>query len=125
MAGVGTAIITTHQADVRTTAESLADGQMEAIKSGPYETATGGIGDYTSTIPTTTPAGYMFSTLGGSTNDGHIYGIPWDVTSDSAWSGTGDPGIQKVTIIVKSSAESGSQGVYKTIFTLTDFKVNR
>lgn len=117
-----------HMANVRTTAQKLAVSQMETIKSGPYYIAQAGQSDYTSAVPAP-PAGYRIDTLDNTSNPvtGHIYGIPWDVDSNSKWTGTKplDPGIQNITIIVQSNAELNSHGVYKEIFRLTDFKVNR
>ncbi len=117
-----------HQANVRATAEKLAISQMETIKSGPYLIAQAGKSDYTSEVPEP-PSGYRIDTLDNTSSPiaGHIYGIPWNVENNAQWTGTKplDPGIQKVTIIVQSNAELNSHGVYKEIFRLTDFKVNR
>jgi prepilin-type N-terminal cleavage/methylation domain-containing protein len=128
MQAVSTAIMTRNKADVRTTAQSLAESQIEQIKSGPYFVVQDSIGDYTDTI-STLPHGYRFATLDKSGNivTDHIYGLPWDVTTDTLWleENTSDPGIQKITIIVQSSIDVTSKGVYKEIFRLIDFKVNR
>jgi prepilin-type N-terminal cleavage/methylation domain-containing protein len=117
-----------HQANVRTTAEKLAVSQMETIKSGSYLIAQAGQADYTAAVASP-PTGYRIDTLDNASNPvtGHIYGIPWDIANNAKWTGTQplDPGIQKVTIVVQSNAELNSHGVYKEIFTLTDFKVNR
>jgi prepilin-type N-terminal cleavage/methylation domain-containing protein len=129
MQAVSTAIMTRNKADVRTTAQSLAESQIEQIKSGPYfvtQSTEGNMGNYTDTI-STLPHGYRFATLDTSNNivTDHIYGLPWDVTTDTLWVTTSDPGIQKLTIIVQSSVDVTSKGVYKEIFRLIDFKVNR
>jgi prepilin-type N-terminal cleavage/methylation domain-containing protein len=127
---LSTANRTRNQANVRTTAVSLADGQMEKIKAGQYNPATGGTANYTATIAGV-PNGYRFATLGVSGNpppiDDQILGFPWDVGTNQPWSSnvTADPGIQKITIIVQSSLQPGGGGVYKDIYELVDFKVNR
>jgi prepilin-type N-terminal cleavage/methylation domain-containing protein len=112
--------------NVRTTAENLATSQMEKIKASSYIAAQNGIADYSSTIQGV-PSGYRFYTLDANNNivSGKIYGLPWDISNNVLWPGTpqADPGVQKVTIIVESNAELNSQGVYKEIFQLTDFKV--
>jgi prepilin-type N-terminal cleavage/methylation domain-containing protein len=121
-------VIASNQANVRTTAEKLAVSQMEAIKSGPYQIASGGLADYTSVVPAP-PSGYRIKTLDNSSAvvADYIYGIPVNLAGDGQWtvSVSGDPGIQKVTIIVESNADLHSHGEYKEIFRLTDFKVNR
>jgi prepilin-type N-terminal cleavage/methylation domain-containing protein len=126
--GTQTGIMASHMANVRTTAEKLAVSQMETIKSGPYVVAQSGEADYTSTIPAL-PAGYRLITLDSSSTPvaDQIIGLPWDVGTNSLWTASSpvDPGIQKITIIVESNAELNSQGVYREIFRLTDFKVNR
>jgi len=120
--------IVSQQANVRTTAQKLAASQMESIKSGRYLLAQDGQADYTSEVPAP-PDGYRIDTLDKSSVAvaAHIYGIPWDVSTNDIWEGTKplDPGIQKVTIVVWSSADLHSHGAYKEIFRLTDFKVNR
>jgi prepilin-type N-terminal cleavage/methylation domain-containing protein len=120
------------QSDVRTTAVSLADTAMETIKGAatPYvfaPTNTNPTGaDYTANLPSI-PANYHLCTL-NNTNAivvDRVYGLPWHLST-----GTGDPnvlvygsanpadpGIQKVTIIVRYYSQE--------IFRLTDFKVNR
>jgi prepilin-type N-terminal cleavage/methylation domain-containing protein len=117
-----------HQANVRATAEKLAVSQMETIKSGPYFIAQSGQADYTSAVPAP-PSGYRIDTLDSTSTPvtGHILGIPWDFVNNTKWTGTKplDPGIQKITIVIQSNAELNSHGVYKEIFRLTDFKVNR
>jgi prepilin-type N-terminal cleavage/methylation domain-containing protein len=117
-----------NQIDVRTTAQSLAGGQMETIKAGAYAVAQGGTGNYTSML-SAIPAGFRFDTMDSNNNivTDSVYGIPWDVAGNAQWTKTkpSDPGIQKVTIIVNSKNELSSGGVYKEIFRLTDFKVNR
>jgi Tfp pilus assembly protein PilV len=127
---VRTATKANNQANVRTTATSLADGLMEAIKIGPYSVAEGVTGNYTvSTSLITVPGGYRFATLDNSNTitAGRVYGMSWDVASDARWAKTtpADPGIQKVTIIVESNNSQYSGGSYKEVFRLVDFKVNR
>jgi type II secretory pathway pseudopilin PulG len=128
MEALSTAVTARNTADVRTTAESLATGQFEKIKSGAYSVATAGSANYTSTIPTL-PDGYRFATVDTDNNTviDNIFGIPWNLDSDIMWteSSPADPGIQKITIIVQSRTEISSKGVYKEVFRLTDFKVNR
>ncbi len=126
---LNTAIRARNQANVRTTAESLAYSQVEKIKAGPYEPAQGTSGNYTATI-TGISASYRLSTLDadGALVENAIYGIPWDVSSDQKWTQTmpADPGIQKVTVIVESNNQLVSpDGRYREIFRLIDFKVNR
>jgi hypothetical protein len=111
---------------------SLADTAMETIKGAatPYvfaPTNTNPTGaDYTANLPSI-PANYHLCTL-NNTNAivvDRVYGLPWHLST-----GTGDPnvlvygsanpadpGIQKVTIIVRYYSQE--------IFRLTDFKVNR
>lgn len=111
--------------DVRTTAVSLADTNMENIKGDatPYKNATGSFADYTNAL--TFPAGlsqgangYRVFTLDNTGNpvSDCVYGIPWNISTKQAVTGA-DPGIQKVTIIVEYNGNN--------IFQLSDFKVNR
>lgn len=133
LTGLRGALATGIQANVRVTAESLANGQMETIKAGAYD-PDGVEGNYTLTIPLDLPAGYRFATVnaaGDNVTDA-IYGIPWDFRSDIPWSEREvvpgdplDPGIQKVTIVVESRNQIHSSGDYVPVFKLVDFKVNR
>ena len=127
---VSTATRTNNQANVRTTATSLADGLMEAIKSGPSSVAQGVTGNYTASISAiSVPPSFRFATLdsGNSTITDRVFGMAWDVASDALWAKTtpADPGIQKVTIIVESNDSLYSSGGYREVFRLVDFKVNR
>lgn len=123
-----TAITVTHLANVRTEAVSLADSQIEAIKAGPYFVSQNGTANYVSMIPLI-PSGFRFSTVDGNSNTVNctIYGIPWDIINNVRWTNTtpSDPGIQKVTLIVESDRLTNSRGVYREVFRLVDFKVNR
>ena len=133
LTGLRGALATGIQANVRVTAESIANGQMEAIKAGAYVVAPdGGEGYYT--IPLDLPAGYRFATVNASGDNvtDAIYGIPWDFRNDIPWSEREvapgdplDPGIQKVTIVVESRNQVHSSGEYVPVFKLVDFKVNR
>ena len=114
-----TATKATQQSDVRTTAKSLAVSQMDTIKAAGYISApSGGVANYSLTSP---PAGFQVYTLNRTNSQvsGTIYGIPWNTTSNAVYTGTSptDPGIQKMTIIIKSNN--------KEVFRLIDFKVNR
>jgi prepilin-type N-terminal cleavage/methylation domain-containing protein len=131
---VNTAMIASYEANVRTKAKSLATSQMETIKNGPYIQSQNGTASYDSTF-STMPSGYMFNTLdangnlvdiadgSGNPTNNNIYGVPVDSTYNN--NSSSDLGIQRITIIVESDAEPNSHGVYKQIFTLIDFKVNR
>ena len=114
-----TATKATMQSDVRTTARSLAVSQMDTIKAAGYISApSGGVANYS---PTSPPAGFQVYTLNRTNSQvsGNIYGIPWDTTSNAVYTNTNptDPGIQKMTIIIKSNN--------KEVFRLIDFKVKR
>jgi prepilin-type N-terminal cleavage/methylation domain-containing protein len=128
MQGLNVAIIARDTANTRTTSESLAVSQIEKIKSGPYSVAQAGTGNYTSTIPSLAN-GYRFASVSADNNTvvNSLFGIPWDVVNDVPWTATtpSDPGIQKIIIIVQSNRGNASNGAYKEIFRLIDFKVNR
>jgi type II secretory pathway pseudopilin PulG len=106
------------QSDIRTTAESLAYGQMEAIKDESYKIAAntgsnGVVASYVFTQPK--DINYVVCTLSNTQLqniiENEIYGIPWNINTNSA-SNT-DTGVQQVTIIIQYNNE--------TIFTLVDF----
>jgi type II secretory pathway pseudopilin PulG len=105
-------------ADIRTTAESLAYDQMEAVKASPYISAANtGIDGVVGTYEFTQPEIYKYTicTLSNTQPqniiENMVYGIPWNINTDSA--NNTDTGVQKVTIIIKHDDE--------TIFTLVDF----
>jgi prepilin-type N-terminal cleavage/methylation domain-containing protein len=109
------------QSDKRTTAVSLANSQMEAVKTASYfYSPTGGASDY-SGIMVGIPAGYQIHTLDRSNTEqpNTVYGIPWDVNSNDVYSGSNpiDPGLQKVTVIIRFQNQE--------IFRLIDLKINQ
>jgi prepilin-type N-terminal cleavage/methylation domain-containing protein len=122
------------QADVRTTAVSLADTILESVKGNSTEyifadVNSNYIADYSVVLDSISkPSNYQIHTLDntGASFNGKIYGLPWNIkpspTSDYNkpvynLSNKTDPGIQKVTIIVLFEN--------KEIFRLVDFKVHR
>jgi Tfp pilus assembly protein PilV len=118
-----TAIMGANEVNVRATGRSLATAQMERIQAVTYSAAPpNGVADYTPVAPI--PAGFALYTLdrGNNVVPG-IYGIPWSVSNNLTL--TSDSNIQKVTVIVQSKQEINSQGAYKEILRVTDFKVNR
>jgi prepilin-type N-terminal cleavage/methylation domain-containing protein len=109
------------QSDIRTTAVSLANSQMEAVKTASYVySPTGGVADYSS-ILVGIPAGYQIDTLDRSSTEqpNSVYGIPWDINSNNVYSGSNpiDPGLQKVTVIIRFHNQE--------IFRLIDLRINQ
>jgi prepilin-type N-terminal cleavage/methylation domain-containing protein len=103
-----------HQANIRTSAKALANSNMDQVKATGYTFAPGGgVEDYANVM--TTAPNLQVWTL--DRNNGlvqnHIYGVPWDLSSNGPSSAV-DPGIQKITIIIQSDN--------KQIFQLVDFK---
>ena len=139
-----TAILARHQANVRTTATSLADGQIERIKAGPYSVAHDGIGSYLFEL-SSIPSGFQLATLADPYDEdsaavvtytdpdtgieyGVIYGIPWDIDNDAPWTQATpieDPGIQRIAVVVESNNFPKSGGTFREVFRLADFVVNR
>jgi len=117
------------QADVRTTSVTIAETTIEAVKNQNLEyifapnTLSGA--DYTDVwlaIKDNYPANFEICTLDNNSTEvaNKIYGLPWDLDTNTLVYGgpnPSDPGIQKITIIVKFDG--------KEIFRLADFKVNR
>lgn len=114
--GLSTAFKADIIADERSTAQSLAQSQMEYVKSQDYSSAPAG-GDATYLKIDLSENPYYFvksiNRAGGTVDD--IKGVPWD--TENGQPSTNDERIQKVTIIV----EHGDKGV----FTLEDYKVDR
>lgn len=103
--------------DVRVDAKNLAISQMDTIKAEEYVPApSGGVAAYSFNSPS---GNFQVCTLDRANNQisNQIYGIPWDITTDSAHIGSDDPGIQKITVIIKSASEE--------VFRLVGFKVDR
>lgn len=115
--GLSTAFKSNIIADERSTAQSLAQSQMEYVKSQDYSSAPAG-GDATYLKIDLSENPYYFvksiNHAGDTVND--IKGVPWD-TENGQLSTNNDEGIQKVTIIVQHSD--------KGVFTLEDYKVDR
>lgn len=114
--GLSTAFKSNIIADERSTAQSLAQSQMEYVKSQEYSAAPGGGAATYLKIDLSENPYYFVKSINhaGDTVD-DIKGVPWD--TDNGQPSTNDEGIQKVTIIV----ENGD----KEVLTLADYKVDR
>jgi prepilin-type N-terminal cleavage/methylation domain-containing protein len=124
-----TATKTRAQANVRTTAVTVAETTMETIKnqSLPYKFAPNSLtgADYTDAwldIKGNYPANFLLFTLdnAGTQVADKVYGLPWDLNNNRIIYGEtnpADPGIQKVTVIIQFNG--------KEIYRLADFKVRR
>ena len=108
------------QARVHTNATNLAKNEMEFVKGVFYQAAPNG--GFYAYAPDPPPSNYSVSTLDRDNTmvDGSIYGVPWDLANNVPYVQSGsnpyDPGIQKITIIVKFNGS--------VIFTLVDFKLS-
>jgi prepilin-type N-terminal cleavage/methylation domain-containing protein len=119
------------QADVRTTAVTIAETTIEAIKNQTftYKFAPGILtgADYSTVLLDLPPIppNFRIYTL---SNENHgttlvadkMYGLPWDLATNTLiydGNNPADPGIQKVTVIVQYDG--------KEIYRLADFKVLR
>jgi prepilin-type N-terminal cleavage/methylation domain-containing protein len=117
------------QSDFRTTAVTIAETTVEAIKnpSLEYEFAPSSVtgADYTDAwlaIKGNFPANFLLLTLDNAGNQvaDKVYGLPWNLDENTPVYGgpnPADPGIQKVTVIIQFEG--------KEIYRLADFKVNR
>jgi len=120
-------------ADERTTAESLARTQMEAVKAQPYQPAPdGGVGVYDKIEDI--PDGFAIYSLGrGGSVEEDIVGVPWffPLQQDPEPPNPGyaideDADCQKIRLVVKH----GAKEIFTFIeddkkITLEDYKVNR
>ena len=116
LGGLSTAFKADIIADERSTAQSLAQSQMEYVKSQNYSSAPAG-GDATYLKIDLSENPYYFTesiNRAGDTVD-DIKGVPWD--TENGQPSYNDTGIQKITIIVQHSD--------KEVFTLEDYKVDR
>jgi len=116
LGGLMTSLKAVSIADERSTAQSLAQSQMEYVKSQDYSSAPAG-GDVTYLKIDLSENPYYFvksiNQAGDTVDD--IKGVPWD--TENGQPSTNDEGLQKVTIIVQHSD--------KGVFTLEDYKVDR
>jgi hypothetical protein len=127
MVGLTSSSKATLDANIRTTARSIAVSQMNTVMTFDYVKApSGGYAEYSHTIDPSDispPSNYSISSLDRNNNKtakNTIYGIPWDLTNHGVYAEESDPidsGIQKITIIV--SYEN------KEILRLVDLKVDR
>ena len=116
LGGVTTAFKADIIADERSTAQSLAQSQMEYVKSQNYISAPqGGAATYLKIVLSEYP-GYLVKSVNraGNTVDS-IVGVPWNTgTGQQSYT---DDRIQKVTIVVEHNSEE--------VLRLEDYKVDR
>ena len=99
----------------RTIAENLAISTIETVQAEPYiSAASGSVASYS---VVNAPPNFTIATLDRNNDqvDGVVYGVPWNTTTNTAYTGN-DPKIQRITVIV----DLGS----KEVFRLKDYKVN-
>jgi len=118
LGGLSTSLKAVFISDERSTAQSLAQSQMEYVKNQDYIT-NDVQAEYLKLNSSDIPSGYDIKSLdrnGNVFDDGeHIIGVPWD--TENGQPSTNDEGIQKITIAVEHNGNE--------VLTLEDYKVNR
>ena len=125
LGGLSTALHATFIADERSTAQSLAQSQMEYVKNQEYKPADPN-SEVTYNKTAQIPQGYYIMSIhrDGSIADdvNGVIGIPWN--PDSGVPSDDDNGIQKVTVIIYHPYDAAHPDVNR-VLTLEDYKVNR
>ena len=130
LGGLMTSLKAVSIADERSTAQSLAQSQMEYVKSLNYTDADPG-SEVTYNKTAGIPQGYYVRGLHreGYTSTGinfthtseDIIGVPWD--PDNGTASYNDTGIQKITVIIYHPYDAAHPDV--RVLTLADYKVRR
>lgn len=116
LVGVSTTLKATSTAGEQATAQSLAQSQMEYLKSQEYETAPSeGEVTYDKISLSSYPDYYIKSADRDSNIVDEITGIPWD--SENNQPSSEDGGIQKIAVVIYHDTTS--------VLTLEDYKVDR
>jgi len=120
LGGLSTSLKAVFISDERSTAQSLAQSQMEYVKNQDYQTASsGGEVTYLKIDLSEYPHYFIKSIDRNGTTVDAITGVPWDPEKNPPGPPADgeDHGLQKITVTIKHQD--------KEVFTLEDYKVNR